>query len=456
MDIDLNDKKIIDDFNDGLRDIIIYDDLGKAYSFFVNLEKIINAPKLRNSITEETLRQYELMIKKAKFIAMGQLKEEELLNLLENDFNLVYEIDNYDLVSKFENFLVLDKYFAPERDEVKEKVVNILLTLKTNITSKQININGEILEPNVENWLKDFRNQFTEEGFLEDLNLSKYFSGNKNFLDLTEQEKERVKTLFAFYKKLKIKSSSVEGFEESVPLIMDDGSLKIYRGGVVEKIPDEIEQLYESVKNIGAETPVAKSEIRKVFQADESQVHKSKEDLVKQSKPSNVDEILKSYKRFELDFKDIELKILKDLKLKNSSDLDEEFINLVNSGKKQEAMAVLSYVCKSGFLSMFLKDNQVLKNDFSKFLNNRFSADVSESIINSFGSVESVSLFLQFLLNDKLNLTPRDSGIFGMYLANIFKKSGQGKYFPIVYGDVNSSMFVFREIQDVAGKLMIK
>jgi len=193
--------------------------------------------------------------------------------------------------------------------------------------------------------------------------------------------------------------------------------------------------------------------IKKVFvpESVEERIQK-----IPEKKASNIDTLLNAYKNFELSFKNLETQVTKDLKLKKSTDLDEEFLNFINTNKVKEAMVVLSYVCSNNLINIFFKDNKILQRDFKKFLENKFSEDMINNIIGFFGTVESVSLFLQFLLTEKLRLIPKDSGIFGMYLANIFKKSKQEKYFPIVYGDVNSTMFIFREIKDVAGKLVIK
>ena len=81
----------------------------------------------------------------------------------------------------------------------------------------------------------------------------------------------------------------------------------------------------------------------------------------------------------------------------------------------------------------------------------KLSDDIIKTIINKSTSSETVSLYLQFLLFKKLKLSPKNSGLFGMHLANIFKKIGQEKYFPIVYGDLNLERFPWREVIEENG-----
>jgi len=353
-------------------------------------------------------------------VLSGQIEvtNEAIVNLL--DQNL------YDLLNFKEPGLdhrILNAYLSENIDDEKfrKSIENALYNNNEQITDKNIKIESGEVGGTASNWLKDYIERNTIERY-DDIAFSSYILDSENTKTLTEEERTIVKRLLQFYLNIKFYSQVFVGIDREnwnlfpVEFYVDTKKKKVF---VPESIKEKIEQKPEK-------------------------------------KVSQLEILLDSYKNFELEFRDLEAQLTKELKLKKTTDLDEEFLNFVNHKQSKEAMVVLSYVCKNNLLSIFFKDNKILQQEFRKFLELRFSDDIVNNIFVVFGTVATVSLFLQFLLIEKLKLIPKDVGLFGMYLASAFKKSGQAKYFPIVYGDVNSGMFVFREIKDVAGKLQIE
>ena len=114
------------------------------------------------------------------------------------------------------------------------------------------------------------------------------------------------------------------------------------------------------------------------------------------------------------------------------------------------------FICQNKLLDKFLKENKTLLVEFKKNLSFKLSDDIIKNIMSKSTSPETVSLYLQFLLFKKIKLSPKNAGLFGMHLANIFKTIGQDKYFPIVYGDVNLEQFVWREVVEENGLVKFK
>lgn len=385
--------------------------LSKVLAIYLRLKF---SPKSFDNITETDY----FIIPHIKVLS-GQIEitNEEIINILKNNL--------YDLISSdigidhgiLNAFIVSDV----DNDVFRRGIEDALYKNDEQITDVKIKLEqGEVIG-SASNWIKDYIEKNGIDKY-DDIAFSTYILDSENTKNLTEDERKIVKKLLQFYLNIKFYSQIFVGIERE--------KWAIY--------PIEVK---EEVKR------------KKVFveESVEERIQK-----IPEKKISNMDMLLGAYKNFELGFKNLEIQVTKDLKLKKSTDLDEEFLNFINTNKAKEAMVVLSYVCSNNLINIFFKDNKILQRDFKKFLENRFSEDTINNILGFFGTVESVSLFLQFLLIEKLRLIPKDTGLFGMYLANVFKKSKQEKYFPIVYGDVNSSMFVFREIKDVAGKLIIK
>lgn len=355
----------------------------------------------------------------------NQNSPEFYLNILPNvlSSNIFYLLDADEESKKVINDVLI--YLLLE-EKNKKQIQELVYNNEQILFEKEFFINGKQSVSSVSNWIKDYINKYGIDKY-EDLFLAEFISDSPNAKLLNKQEKDILNNILKFYLNLKF-------FPE------------IFNNVAEEKWNIFPTEFYE-------ETKIPKIS-KKVFETQEAiNIEKPK---VAVKKVSNIDQILQSYKDFELKFKQLEFQFTENLKTNKNTDLDDEFLNFLKNKKNQEAMLVLSYVCRNNLLAVFFKDSQILVNEFKKYLISKFDEQVADSVINSFGTVESVSLFIQFLFNEKLRLSPRDSGLFGMYLANIFKKSKQTKYFPIVYGDVNLGMFVFREIKDVAGKLTMK
>ncbi|HNV97108.1 MAG TPA: hypothetical protein PKL13_02200 [bacterium] len=339
--------------------------------------------------------------------------------------NIFYLLDSDDEYKKIINDVLI---YLLSDDKDKRQIEDYIYNNNQILFDKPFILEDKQIESNISNWIKDYIGQYGIDKY-DDLFLSEFVNDSKNAKILDESEKNILYGVLKFYLNIK------------------------FYPEIFENLPDDSWNLFPAEMN--KENIVVEIPQKKIFIPETDDIKQSIE-KIPEKKVSNMDTLLNSYKNFDLSFKNLEIQITKDLKLKKSTDLDEEFLNFINTNKIKEAMVVLSYVCSNNLINIFFKDNKILQKDFKKFLENKFSEDTINNIMEFFGTVESVSLFLQFLLIEKLRLIPKDMGLFGMYLANVFKKSKQEKYFPIVYGDVNSTMFIFREIKDVAGKLVIK
>ena len=473
-----NDKETLDVFQKDLALIIHEDNSYKAYLFAKRLQDLLDTPRLRDDLSEKNFSRYKDMVLKARFVSLYKLSDQEVFDFFNEHFDKMFEIEDYNIIDKVEHFLIVNKYFLEDRDEFKEKLRKSLLENKLKITKNKIKINDKEERPSIANWLKDFRNQFMEKGFLDAMNLSKYFASSDNIIKLSDDEKKRVKALMNLYARLKIPSSTMEGIEEN-PFVEDEkGEIGTLRKGQFEKISKEAINIYNQVQKLtGGKlykkdltkplTQVRPS--RKVFVPEktigdslskkepEEKPIETREIASSASSISRVEKLLQEYKNFELN-----LKRIKDLVsglgvYKNDLDsLFLEFENNLKANQKDKSWAIIMFICENKLLNLFFKDNKNLLLEFKKYLSLKFSEDIIENIVKRSTNPETVSLYLQFLLNNKMKLSMRSSGLFGMHLANIFKKIGQDKYFPIVYGDVNLEQFVWREVVEENGVVKFK
>jgi len=463
----INDSETIKVLQENLDLIIRQDNAPEAYLFVKGLNSVLEDSKLRKNLSRKNFLKYKKMIRQAKFIGLYKQDEEEIIDLINKHFNDIFKIKFYDISDKIDDFLSINKFVIKERDEFKEKLRKSLLDNKKKITKEEIKIGEEKVYPSISNWLRDFRDSFTEEGFRDFLNITKYVSENKNFLALDKREQKKVKTLFNLYAHLKIPSSSPEGIEEHISIETEDGEPAIIVNGRIEKIPQAVIDIFNEVqRKTGGklyhppkkEISSGSQSIKKVFTPPETEVDDKKgQSLPPQKDQKAITRLLESYKKFEMDLISLGVNLKSLEKYKNNPDgILNKFNQDLEVENRDNLLADLIFICENKLLDKFFKDSKELLNEFKKDLRVKLSEDIINNIIEKSTSPETVSLYLQFLLFKKLNLSPKNSGLFGMHLANIFKKIGQEKYFPIVYGDLNLERFVWREVIEENGLVKFK
>ena len=456
-------QKTIEILERALTEITLTDNHYDAFLFFTKLEELMSTD-YSTILNKSSFSLHEDMIIKAKFIALYRLEGDEVINLISTKFNYINEIEGYSILDKIDFFLKINYHFFNDRNEFKEKLRNVLSESKTNISSKEIFINDEKVNSSIANWLKDFRNSYLENGFLDVLKVGEYIASAENIKSLSKKEKQRVETLIKLYAHLKLDSNH-EGMEESFLIKNKNGELGRFERGIFTKIEDNVlKETYDLYAEAIGEDPkirIKKDEQKlspeKVFIPEEI-TEKDKKEVSKKEEQKSIEKLLASYQAFEIDLKSIESTIEDLGKYKNTPEnLFSKFNNDLQKNKNRDnLLSTLVFVCQNKLLDKFLKENEELLLEFKKYLSFKLSDDIIKSIMNKSTSPETVSLYLQFLLFKKIKLSPKNAGLFGMHLANIFKKIGQDKYFPIVYGDVNLEQFVWREVIEDNGLVKFK
>lgn len=249
VNYNLNDLETIKGFKNELDLISEEDNISKAFKFFYYLEKILNIPRTKSSLIESSLLQYRKMIVKAKFIALFRLSQKEILKLLNDHFEYIFNIERYDPWKKIKDYLT-ELNSLGERDKFKETLRKILNKNKTFISNNKLIINNKEEQPTISNWLKDFRTSHGEDYFIDQMKISDYLIRNSNIQKLTKEEKKKVNLVLDLYRKLKFSSFSPVGLEEEVTIIKPDGEMGTLKEGQFEKISKETEEVYQKVVNI--------------------------------------------------------------------------------------------------------------------------------------------------------------------------------------------------------------
>jgi len=193
------------------------------------LKVLIEAMAVRKSELEadkEINDFYKKIVIKLKFIALPLLDDEDIIDLVKNYFAWQFRLPDYDIMEKLSTKL-LNILALEDRDKFKAGLKREILNNKETITSRT-----EI--KTVADWLKNYISKLGL-GIADNLKRTQYLVDLTKIKGLDEHYIKRLKTLFNFYESLKLSSLTPLGFDEEIPMVIDE-KLFIFRRGVLEPV----------------------------------------------------------------------------------------------------------------------------------------------------------------------------------------------------------------------------
>ena len=184
-----------------------------------------------------------------------------------------------------------------------------------------------------------------------------------------------------------------------------------------------------------------KLEIRKTADFWEAQASKIG------AKESSKDELVALYKQ-------IKESILTEDYLATSENLSEDNLeNLIKNiqsfileGNETGVLAGLDVLAEKENLEKFLKSADKLNEGIKEYIDSRFNKQISKNLDFSNPGSPLISLWLQYILLDRLKIAPDRSAVFVMTLANLLPEGKKNKLLSLAYGDVVNRQFRWREI----------
>ena len=242
----MDNKEALEKIKKLLDYIVENDDQKQAFLFYKRFSK------MEDRFNEDE-KDFKKWLIKAKFVALPLLKKEEVIDLLKENFLMIFSIENYDLMEKLQNRMINFAVFS-ERDELKRDLRKVLLDNQEILTEKKLLISGNILSATVGNWLKDYISNIGNEP-AEKVKQAQYLTSSDNIKKTEGQEKEKVKLLIELYEYLKLSSETPLGHEESYPMTID-GKFYNFSKGELQTCDKKIMSVIDSVigKEIGSRT----------------------------------------------------------------------------------------------------------------------------------------------------------------------------------------------------------
>ncbi|MFA6551102.1 MAG: hypothetical protein WCV41_01025 [Patescibacteria group bacterium] len=249
-------------------DIILYDEIKEAHELYHQLGDFIEQNGYKEN-DPELYKKYLRLIAKLKWVALPIFNPEKVLGMFESHFADLPDLTNFNLWQKLKSVL-LSVAFIEDRDELKNKIKNILNKQQAYLTGGRIKQN---ITPTVENWIKDYVSAVGNTP-ADTAKQNQYFINSEAIKNLSAEEKERVRNFFQFYEKLKWSSADIQGIEETIPVIADDFKGFIKDGVMVKIDPERRKrsQLFQKIaQEVLSQTYKEKSNIKEQILRDNGQ-----------------------------------------------------------------------------------------------------------------------------------------------------------------------------------------
>ena len=424
-ELDLTDPKVFEAFEKKVQDQIMFDRSLDAFWFGQIIDSLLLQPAYL-SVELSFIEKYKRLVIKTRWVALNLLPEKEIVEMFEKYFAEMIDVPDYSAWLKLKQRLVSMLIFE-ERDVLKKNIIDALMRNQQKITDKNIIIEEKEFSPIIANWLKDYIRAMGI-GPLDKLKQAEYFSKSKNMAAMDISTREKIISLFNFYERARLSSLTAEGLEETIPV--PAGELAdvegVIRNGRFEPMDMKIVKEMEETLN-------------KVFPNGRVEL----ENLTKQ------EEITKSYLGTGEEQKILEEE-KEEIKKNTREDPDKlrdelhEAIALQpgKAPKKEKVLATLKILAETDNLDNLLSENKKFSEVLVSCLKEKGRTAEIEGFKVNPGAPQYLSVFLQHILKDILEMSENDSARFGMQLMNLFKEKGKdSKYFGLTYFDSSTGEF---------------
>ena len=230
----LNNLEKIEEFRETIEDIIVFDSVGDARKIIVELEALFSRNPDFEKADYSLFSVYNNFLISLKFVAIFDLSDKEIFNLLSHNLDYIFKYPEYDLERKIK-YKISNILSLENRDEFKTKVRQALLSNKMKFGQGKIVVSGLEQEATISTWLKDC---YMKLGInkIDSLKINEYLVNDSNTKNLSAKEKINLKILLNFFEKMKVSSSDSPLFEESFVAILPNQEIMVVSSGQPEKI----------------------------------------------------------------------------------------------------------------------------------------------------------------------------------------------------------------------------
>lgn len=203
-----------------------FNDVNAAFKVLNLLHKAVK--EYKEQIDSDRQRIYQQLVVRIKFVLLSSISEGEIEDLFKNHLAVGIKMNYVDLLEKIKNRISLIPVL--DRDNFKKILIKAMMDNKGVITSEIIDLRDKQVAPTISAWISNY-NQMLGAGAKNNLEQSKYFISNKNFLALNTEERLWIKELVSLYEYFKRSSLKIEGNEDNTLVKDIDEKIYIFKDG---------------------------------------------------------------------------------------------------------------------------------------------------------------------------------------------------------------------------------
>lgn len=186
----------------------------------------------------------------AKWSLLRRLPIQAIEDLFLYHFEYFFDYDWEDILD-FLKTRLLGVPAPAERDNIKQQIKSLIAQSQAQIGKIKISIGDQVLEPTVQNWLRDWRD-FLKDKKESSLNIIEYLNSSPNVQQLPNETRDQVNNVLKFLLALNQSSMTQEGTEQKL-LVADPftGKYKFFNRGQLSDTDLPVPE--ESLKRVRAE-----------------------------------------------------------------------------------------------------------------------------------------------------------------------------------------------------------
>lgn len=438
---DLEDKTFLDKYKKHVENVLFTNNIASAKDISDILLALLGQTPNFNEKNPELFKEYQSILIRARWIALPLLREPDVLEMFEKYFMEGLAMTEYiDLWEKL-RFRLMNILVVENRDKLKQSIRKSLERNSQNITTGQLQAGEEKRNPTIGNWILDFTAELGQNMF-DKVKENQYFVNGKNSKGLSEAEKTNLRILLDIYRRCGRSSETTEGVEEAIPVDTKNRIGTIREGQFEEIKLSEWETLVEEMKKLK----------EKGYNAIASPAAMT-EDEVESQRNKLIEEFLGTEEdRNRIHSEEINLEQVSKEGLRP---IVEIFMEAVNQKDKYKAIASLRVAAEKGELLDELKNNKRVNALAKEILQKSYKPEAMADFQRNGFIAPYLSLFLQHVFKEKMNLDDAESARFGVQLENMLVEKGHTEAQGMVYGDLVSGKYAWQEIRDEGVKLSI-
>jgi len=429
----LADPQFLGSVDKAVNQFVIFGHKDLAFTLSKKLNSLLNKYDFVNN-QPDLYKKYKKLIILCQWLSLSLLSETEIVGLFQSDAREGFS--NEDILLESEMRIRLLTMMFDGRDSFKGKIRKALEENEQILTAHSIILHTKPVQPTIGNWIKSY-NEVLGTGVIDNLKLSKFYIENQNIKQLNNNEKKVIKRIFDFYELMKYSSYHAKGMEERIG-IDDPGREGTIINGVLEKFDPrsikETEKLSRLINDSGKEEISGMS--------DETKAAISK----------NLEQIKKLYKGD----KQQEQAIADLIKNLSGQSAVQSLFQAVNEGNTNKTIAILRLLAKEKKLVEIVSASGQLRSMFQGYLEAQYGKEITEKFNQDPKQIPFIFCFLQFILNDKLDLSDQESARQAVHIANYSAAAGDDQYLKMAYADESTGRFEWAEVVKGQDGLAIK